>query len=371
MNIPFCMMDKREIHVDDGISRRILCTAVAFALTVILAIFSIHEFDESYIRASNYSNSTIMKELLPLCRPLDINAAKEKITCLKDCRPDISQTIEGLGLNPLEKYETKVVSHFDERGETREFRKYRYHFPEEDVWINQSIPGKLQLQPHAYHERLFRRIISKLYRAGVIDPSTNLLNSGSNMGDNALPWAQMLQDLTHDDPTKSTGKVYAIDPSSDLMIDMVNIANENSISNICTRMTFIGSKSDNKFAKIDDMGIENLGVLHLDLEGGEGEAILGALGLIFMQRPIIITEGHGGKLGEGNNDERVRLELNSLGYHSSLIVPEVCGFVQTCRNTIWWPNEETEAAAMAVIGKDIEKHTSSPLPMFVFSDSDL
>lgn len=97
---------------------------------------------------------------------------------------------------------------------------------------------------------------------------------------------------------------------------------------------------------------------------GEGEAILGALGLIFIQRPIIITEGHGGKLGEGNNDERVRQELGSLGYNRSLTVPEVCGFVQTCRNTIWWPDEETEAAAMAIIGKDIEKHTSSPLPMF-------
>ena len=68
-------------------------------------------------------------------------------------------------------------------------------------------------------------------------------------------------------PSKSAGKVYAIDPSSDLLIDMVNIANENSISNICTRMTFIGSTSDGKFAKIDDMDIDNLGLLHLDLEG--------------------------------------------------------------------------------------------------------
>ena len=86
-------------------------------------------------------------------------------------------------------YETKV--NFKTHVETHEFGKYRYYFPEEDVYLNQSIPGKLQLQPHAYHERLFRRIISKLYRAGVIDPTTNLINSGSNMGDNALPWAQM------------------------------------------------------------------------------------------------------------------------------------------------------------------------------------
>ena len=232
------------------------------------------------------------EELLPLCRPLDTTAAKDKTTCLEECRPDISQTIEGLGLNLLEKYETKVVFGFDGHGETRKFGKYRYHFPEEDVWLNQSIPGPLELQPHAYHERLFRRIISKLFRAGVIDPSMNLLNSGSNMGDNALPWAKMMADLMpRDSSSKSVGKVYAIDPSDDLVAHMVNIANENSISNICTRITFIGSKSDGKFAKVDDLGIENLGVLHFDLEGGEGEAILGALGLIFMQRPIVITEG--------------------------------------------------------------------------------
>ena len=72
-------------------------------------------------------------------------------------------------------------------------------------------------------------------------------------------------------------------------------------------MTFIGSKSEGRFAKIDDLGIENLSVLHLDLEGGEGDAIIGALGVIFMQRPVIVTEGHAGKFHDGDNDERVRL----------------------------------------------------------------
>ena len=123
---------------------------------------------------------------------------------------------------------------------------------------------------------------------------------------------------------------------------------------------------------------------------------MGASGLISKERPIVITEGkrkvyslwscyfccshflillllhvgHGGKLGEGNNDERVRQELHSLGYNRSLTVPEVCGWVSTCRNTIWWPDEKTEANAMAIISKDLQKHTS-PLPMFVFAESDL
>ena len=61
----------------------------------------------------------------------------------------------------------------------------------------------------------------------------------------------------------------------------------------------------------------------------------------------------------------MRLELNTLGYNRSTIIPEVCGFVDTCRNTIWLPDDETEAAAMAIIGKDLDRET--PLPMFVFS----
>lgn len=81
------------------------------------------------------------------------------------------------------------------------------------MYLNQSsdyVVGKkpsMAYQPHAYHERLFRRIIAKLYRAGVLDPQKNILNSGSNMGDNALPWARMLKNLTRDD--QSPGKVYA------------------------------------------------------------------------------------------------------------------------------------------------------------------
>ena len=69
------------------------------------------------------------------------------------------------------------------------------------MYLNQSSDyvvekkPSMAYQPHAYHERLFRRIIAKLYRAGVLDPQKNILNSGSNMGDNALPWARMLKNL--------------------------------------------------------------------------------------------------------------------------------------------------------------------------------
>ena len=149
---------------------------------------------------------------LPLCRPLNTTGPKERITCLEECRPDPKHTIEGLGLNLLETI-TLPVQFSSSNIESHEFEKYRYYFPEEEVYLNQSsdyVVGKnpsMAYQPHAYHERLFRRIIAKLYRAGVLDPQKNILNSGSNMGDNALPWARMLKNLTRDD--QSPGKVYA------------------------------------------------------------------------------------------------------------------------------------------------------------------
>jgi len=96
-------------------------------LSAILAAISVkHGYDGS-LRVSNNSNSTIKADL-PLCRPLNTTSAKEKMTCLKECRPDVKQTIEGLGLSSLEKFKMKV--RFDREGytETHEFGKYRYHF---------------------------------------------------------------------------------------------------------------------------------------------------------------------------------------------------------------------------------------------------
>lgn len=202
-------------------------------------------------------------------------------------RKDDMLELAGLGLDPSEQITLTVKFNFHD-SESHQFGKYRYYFPEEGVYLNQSsnYGGGLPIQPQAYHERLFRRIITKLYRSGVLDPTKNLVNSGSNMGDNALPWAHLLQQLTQDS-SKRPGKVYAIDPSDKLLSYMVNIANENSISNVCTHMTLIGSKNESNMARLDDLGIENLGLLHLDLEGNEGDAILGAIRLISVRTDLL------------------------------------------------------------------------------------
>ena len=68
----------------------------------------------------------------------------------------------------------------------------------------------------------------------------------------------------------------------------------------------------------------------------------------------IVTEGHAGHFHDGDNDSRVKNQLESLGYLKSNAVPEICGWVTQCRNTLWWPDDRTEAAAMAVVRKEFE-----------------
>ena len=41
-----------------------------------------------------------------------------------------------------------------------------------------------------------------IYQAGVLDPSKDIVNTGSWIGDNALPWAMMLEHLRPDNPGK-------------------------------------------------------------------------------------------------------------------------------------------------------------------------
>ena len=88
------------------------------------------------------------------------------------------------------------------------------------------------LHPRPKMERPQRRI-GKFLRAGVLDPSKSIVNTGSWIGDNALPWASMLAKLCPDNP----GRVITIDPSEMYVEDMVDLAQVNGVSNLCA---FVG-----------------------------------------------------------------------------------------------------------------------------------
>lgn len=66
--------------------------------------------------------------------------------------------------------------------------------------------------------------------------------------------------------------------------------------------------------KIDDLNLQTCDLIHLDIEGFEGEAILGAQETIKRTKPIIALElrGHGEQYGW--SDQRIKDLVISMGY---------------------------------------------------------
>lgn len=312
---------------------------------------------------------------LPTCGPVDIDAARESLVCLQKCKPPANRTIEGLGLDPDEKLNTTVR---DPRNSwTAEYGKYRVHFPEENIYLNitkghADDDGFDVIRPRSITERLFRRIIAKLFRAAVLDPAGNIVNTGSWVGDNAVPWALLLEQLRPETP----GKVFAIDPSAKYVQLMADLANMNGVGNLCTQVAVFSSEEKTIFASttehmavtsknrgnialqaitLDSVNLDNVSLLHIDVEGHESELLDGARSLLASSRPVVVTEGFAGWPPTDENNKKVLLILNSMGYHLSNEIPEICGWDQKCRNRIWWPDAKTEEAAMAVIGRDLSR----------------
>jgi FkbM family methyltransferase len=288
-------------HIGAGAGKiGVKSSLVRFTIACLVAVY---HFFFCPVREANVN----IIEVLPPCRPLNITAAEEGIVCIPKCKPHCNHTIEGLGLDANEK--VNITIRQSKNYYTHEYGKYRTHFPEENIYLNhssQSVSIHEAMQPRAVTERLFRRIIAKLFRAGVLDPSKNIINTGSWIGDNAVSWALMLEQLT-----ENPGKVIAVDPSEKYLQYMTNIANENSIGNICTHLTVYSSEERTIFASttehmgvdvrnkkgtaikaipIDSENIENLALLHIDVEGHESELLAGALGLIHSSRPVVSTE---------------------------------------------------------------------------------
>mmetsp|Transcript_28521 Transcript_28521/g.51537 ORF Transcript_28521/g.51537 Transcript_28521/m.51537 type:complete len:454 (+) Transcript_28521:64-1425(+) len=366
--------------------------------------------DEIYIELTPAKG--LPKKLSP-CPSINVEPLKEGLVCIEKCMPSANNTLQGLGLDPYERVNISMPEKVI-RIPVTEYGKYRVHFPEEDLYLNLtgrlaneiklalkeadengkgSIIDKAYIHPRPITERLLRRIVAKLLRAGVLDPSKNIVNTGSWIGDNALPWALMMENLRPENP----GKVIAIDPSEIFVQDMIDLANVNGIGNLCaqigilssnmTRVAFIGESTEHikvqteehinqsgrrrsryqargtwtNAVPLDSLNLQkSVSLLHLDVEGHEGELLEGARATIESSRPIIITEGYNiWPIPNNENDKHVLAVMNELHYTSAFEISEHVGVNGKARNRIWWPDEKTKDAAMAIIGKDL-KHQNIP-----------
>ena len=318
------------------------------------------------------ATSTI-DNLLPACQPVDKQTFSRAIQCPAACR------LEGLApLTEADKQASvKLTVSAPWQSWTVDYGHHLVHFPEENVWLRSDmlVDAGRDYRPRSITERLFRRIIAKLFRAGVLNPSGNIVNTGSWIGDNAVPWAKMLEQLS----PKKPGHVYAIDPSQDNLSYMMHMAQLNNVGNLCAHAAVFSTEATTVYAKgemdhlrigekpfdggytlqsipMDSLNLENVVLLHLDVEGHEGRLLRGAMKLLATSRPIVVTEGTRDWPPVKNKDKRVFEALLEAGYlEQTAEIPEICGYDRKDRNRIWFPDQATRDAAMKVIGDDLAR----------------
>ena len=164
------------------------------------------------------------------------------------------------------------------------------------------------LNERSNYEKLLRNIVYKLYQNNFIRNDKSIIDIGAWIGDNSLIWSKFL---------KKTASVYAIDPSKVNLGFIENLKKHNSIENIlcvnavCSdsqniNLSFIGSINHATFSKekinnnyyiksktLDGIASgDEIGLIHLDVEGHEYEVLLGSQKIIEKSLPVIIFEQH-------------------------------------------------------------------------------
>jgi FkbM family methyltransferase len=198
------------------------------------------------------------------------------------------------------------------------------------------------------HEVLFRRIHTFLLKKGVL--RRNIVDLGAWIGDNSLPWAK-----------NSQGLVYAIDPSEkncrfiQELCEVNNVLNlktiQKAISNRkealstnydLTHATFCAGTHNRNVVhavSLDDLletkTIEDIGYIHLDVEGMEFKVLQGASHLLDTCRPIISFEQH----LEIEDYSVILNYLNGKNYKVFLIDEVLPGCRPDCRNSLAFPRE--------------------------------
>lgn len=201
-------------------------------------------------------------------------------------------------------------------------------------------------------EVLLRRIIHSLYETGVLSRDKSIVDIGAWLSDNAIVWASFLRD---------PALVYAIDPSPENIEFGKSVAKLNGVSNVrwveavCSdksgiplhfqgkldhaRFNSVGAgKSNGMTSKtLDEVvgsAIENVGLLHVDVEGLEFSVLKGARQVIARSKPIVLFEQHISK----ENVREICDLLRASGYQVFMINEVLPGCSLDCRNFLAAPS---------------------------------
>ena len=203
-------------------------------------------------------------------------------------------------------------------------------------------------------EVLLRSAVYNMYKTKFIDPKESIVDIGCFIGDNAIPWATMLD---------GEAVVYAIDPSSDNIDYVQELARRNEINNlklvraVCAdcldvpmqmvtststdnAQFFVGSADDTgprstTISEIVKNRSSKVGLVHVDVEGLELIVLRGAGDVIEEDRPVIIYEQHISK----EDLTPVAAFLRNLNYKIFMLNEVVPGSSLDCRNFVAVPSE--------------------------------
>jgi FkbM family methyltransferase len=212
-------------------------------------------------------------------------------------------------------------------------------------------PKSIIFEKRYNHEEKFRIINTYLINNNIISKDRNIIDLGSWIGDNSIPWAMNIN-----------GIVYAIDPCYENINFIKELSNINNINNIKCIQSAISNKNETlrtngnlehcsfvwnnpkntgknivSAVSLDylytNKEIENIGYIHLDVEGMEYKILEGSIEIIKNENPIITFEQHLTK-------EDYNIIVNFLtvrNYHVYLIEERLLGCRRDCRNFIAFP----------------------------------
>lgn len=203
------------------------------------------------------------------------------------------------------------------------------------------------------NEPLYRKIINYMIQNNIINKDKNIIDLGAYIGDNTLPWAKNIN-----------GIVYGIDPSPNNCSFIKKLITINNITNVNVIQEVVSDKEENlsldlgewwpdinharftannknngkyKSTTLDLLynknTINNIGFIHLDVEGMEYKIIEGSKNLIEKEKPIVSYETH----SSDKNIENIKQYFINNNY-TIFKIEEVCGGDQTCRNSVAIPN---------------------------------
>jgi FkbM family methyltransferase len=288
--------------------------------------------------------------LSTLCKPIMAKTSNKYLQIENALEFDIDSdepiNIDGeIDFELLEQERNKYVERFEKY--MGNWKVKEIYFRYDDVHLNiLSDPSHLNeiyknfiTREHA--EPMFRKLINHIFYIFI---DKNIIDLGAYIGDNTIPWA-----------IKSKGNIYAIDPSPENIHFITNMAKINNINNIITIEETISNKIEQVFynetqdthiscntvsgihtlitTTLDNLMLENIGFIHLDVEGFEQKVLYGAIKLITTYNPVIAWENH---LREDDYNYTIKYLFN-LGYDSYLINERFPHCRVDCRNFISLP----------------------------------